>query len=104
MGRSIRGHLVPVFILAASCSVLSRQGLAGHETQANPKFTIRVYNYAHTPIRTLAGAKQEATIIFRQAELETEWLDCPLSMAEFESYPPCQQPWGRTDLTVRILP
>jgi hypothetical protein len=104
MSRSLWNCLVVVFALAASCSAFSRQGSAGHQAQANPKFTIRVYNYAHTPPTTLAGAKQEVTIIFREAELETEWLDCPLSMAEFESYPACQQAWGRADLTLRILP
>jgi hypothetical protein len=90
--------------LAASCSTLSRQGLASHQIETNPKFTIRVYNYAHVSPKILGRGEQEVTIIFNEAGLEPAWLDCPLSMAEFESYPACQQPWGQADLTLRILP
>jgi hypothetical protein len=104
MSRSVRNRLVSVFLLAVSYNALSKQGLAGHQAQAAPKFTIRLYNYAHVPLKTLAEAKRKVTIIFREAGLETAWLDCPLSMAEFETYPGCQQPSGPANLVLRILP
>jgi hypothetical protein len=104
MSRFFRNCLVSVFLLAVSYNALSKQGLAGHQARAAPKFTIRLYNYAHVPLKTLAEAKREVTIIFREAGLETGWLDCPLSMAEFETYPGCQQPLGRVSLILRILP
>jgi hypothetical protein len=103
MSRFLRNCLVSVFFLAATCNTFSKQGLASHQAQDIPKFAIRVYNYAHVPGKALVEAEQEATIIFREAGLETAWLDCPLSMAEFEDYPACQQPSGPADLTLRIL-
>jgi hypothetical protein len=82
----------------------SKSVFADSQTRSRPKINVRVYNYAHVTQKVLAGAEQEATIIFRQARLEMVWLDCPLSMAEFEKYPDCQQPSGRVNLALRILP
>jgi len=87
-----------------SLNVASKPLFADDQTRFRPKITVRVYNYAHVTQKVLAGAEQEATIIFRQARLEMAWLDCPLSMDEFEKYPDCQQPLGRVSLNLRILP
>ena len=41
--------------------------------------------------------------IFNGAGVEAAWIDCPLSPAEFEKYPACQQQTRTTDLVVRFL-
>ena len=65
--------------------------------------TLRVYNYAHIPPALLSHAEDEATTIFRQAGVEAAWVDCPLSGAELDRFPGCQQPMGRADFALRIL-
>ena len=67
------------------------------------KITLRVYNYAHIPDVLLSRAEEEATAIFRPTGIEAVWVDCPLSGAEWDRYPACQQPMGRADFALRIL-
>ena len=58
------------------------------ETQASDGYavalviTVRIYNYARVPTPILVSAEGEAQKIFRQAGVETEWLDCRLPAAE----------------------
>jgi hypothetical protein len=67
------------------------------------KITLRVYNYAHIPDVLLSRAEEEATAIYRPAGVEAAWVDCPLSGAELDRFPACQQPMGRADFALRIL-
>jgi hypothetical protein len=71
--------------------------------EPDPKITLRVYNYAHIGPALLSRSEEETTAIFRQARVETVWVDCPLSGAELERFPACQQGMGRGDFTLRIL-
>ena len=67
------------------------------------KITIHVYNYAGVPDRALDSAKREAARIYRQAGVETEWVDCPLSPAEAGLYPACNLPPGPVRLSLRFV-
>jgi hypothetical protein len=67
------------------------------------KITLRVYNYAHIPPALLSRSEEAAAAIFRQAGVEAAWVDCPLSGAELDRFPACQQPLGRADFALRIL-
>jgi hypothetical protein len=64
--------------------------------------TLRVYNYAHIATALLSRSEGEATAIFRQAGVETIWVDCPLSESELGRFPACQGPMGRADFVLRI--
>ncbi len=68
------------------------------------RLTVRVYNYAQASHVQLKQAEEEAGRILRRAGVETNWLDCPLDAAAFESHPACQQELGPTDLVLRVLP
>ena len=63
-------------------------GRAEHSAEPRLTITLRVYNYAHVATPQLSRAEEEATSIFRQAGVETAWVDCPLSGAELERLPP----------------
>jgi hypothetical protein len=69
---------------------------------ANLKINLRVYNYGISRA-LLSRAEGEATGILNQAGLEAAWIDCPLSVAEREQYPPCQVPLSPTDFAIKIL-
>jgi hypothetical protein len=71
---------------------------------ANPKLCFRVYNYAHVDRWQLSDSENMASAIFKQAGVETVWVDCPLSAMEIPTYPDCQRQMGRTDLVLKILP
>jgi len=72
---------------------------------ANPGLTItlRVYNYARIPARTLSTAEQETARIFRKTGVETAWIECRVSTAEPHT-PACERPFSRFDLFLRLLP
>jgi len=65
--------------------------------------TLRVYNYAHLAPALLTGSEEITTAIFKQAGVEVAWVDCPLSPAQFEEYPACQEEMGTRDFALRIL-
>jgi hypothetical protein len=75
-----------------------------NEPAAGLKITVRVYNFAQLSAKVLLEAEREAARIYRKIGVETVWLDCPLSLAEFQSYPACQQASGLNDFVLRILP
>jgi hypothetical protein len=101
--------------LAAWAVVLAFPATAGAQTpsaDATPvpvsaelglKITLRVYNYAHISKGLLSRSEEESGVIFRQAGVETAWIDCPLSPAELDRFPACQQTMGRADFALRIL-
>ncbi len=64
--------------------------------------TLRMYNYAHVATVLLVRAEREAAAIFRQAGVETIWVDCPLSESELDRFPSCQGPMGRAEFVLRI--
>ena len=97
-------YLALGFLLTVTLNNISIPALANPATVTSPKTILRVYNYASVPPKVLARAEEETTIIFGEAGVLTLWLDCPISMAEFDRYPACQQPSGPADLILRILP
>lgn len=70
---------------------------------SHPTVTLRVYNYAHLDSTLLTSAQEVATVIFKGAGMETAWVDCPLSPADFEKYPACEQKTRTTDFALRIM-
>jgi hypothetical protein len=51
----------------------------------------------------LAQTEAGAARIYRLADIEIQWLDCPLSPSEASQFPACQVPPGPTRLALRIL-
>jgi len=64
--------------------------------------TLRMYNYGVSR-GLLSRAEGEATAILQQAGIEAAWVDCPLTEAEWENYPACQNAPSPTDFSVKIL-
>ena len=69
------------------------------------KLAVRTYNYALVPGSILLAAEKHAAEIFRNAGIEVEWVDCPVSRGELARFPVCTQ---RTNdpraVTLKILP
>jgi hypothetical protein len=104
LSRCLRKCLTSCFILIAGLPALASPVSFGPAEPVS-KITARVYNYAQVAPKTLTEAKKEASRIFHEADIESRWLDCRLSMTDSEGYPDCQQePFGPTDLVLRILP
>jgi hypothetical protein len=65
--------------------------------------TLRLYNYARLDAATLASARQVATAIFKESGVETAWVDCPISAAEFEKHPACHERTETTHFVLRVM-
>lgn len=59
------------------------------EDRAAPRITVYVYNYAKVPITKLEEARREVMLIYREAGVEAEWVDCPCAAEEVNTYPDC---------------
>ena len=70
------------------------------------KIVLRVYNYAKVPRKTLASALQEAQHIFEKANVETDWLVCPIAASPEKPNSACddEKPSGLLVIDVSVLP
>ncbi len=71
-------------------------GLAGAIGVSDPTVTVRVYNYAKVPTRTLGGAEREAASIFAAAGVQTVWLGCLNAEVESQAAPVPNDPARET--------
>jgi len=69
---------------------------------ANPRVTVRVYNYALVRA-LLLRSEGEATTILKHAGLQVGWVDCPRTGTEAENCPECQVQPEMTDFVLRII-
>jgi len=70
----------------------------------SPVLSFKVYNYAHVRRWLLTNSEGIASAIFKEAGVETAWVDCPLSAVEVPKYPDCQSEMVRTYVALKILP
>jgi hypothetical protein len=71
-------------------------------TSLNPKVSISVHDYADVPTVLLASAEDQAREIFRQAGLETVWLNCSPQLEKLELEPGSCYFSDSTHLTLKI--
>ena len=72
--------------------------------ESTATITVRIYNYARVPNKTLDRAQRKATRILRHAGIETAWQEGPLSQAEIDGNSAFQQGPGLAGLALRVLP
>jgi hypothetical protein len=65
--------------------------------------TIAIHNDARVPESVLTEAAQEASRIFRQAGVETDWIVCHSSNAGTSTQPDCLSPVDLTHYSLRIV-
>ena len=83
MGWSLMGY----FVLWADLA---------HPVETFAKITVQVYNYATVSPDTLTSVKNEASLIFQQAGINTSWLDCRRAFASlFGPSGNVKSPWVR---------
>jgi hypothetical protein len=68
---------------------------------AEGKLTVRIYDYAGIPHRTLQAASGEAAAILAKAGVETEWQLCAATEGQMSKA--CNEPMRSNELTVRIV-
>jgi hypothetical protein len=54
------------------------------------RITVYVYNQAKIPATKLEQARREVELIYREAGVEAEWVDCPCAAEEISNYPDCR--------------
>jgi len=87
--------------------VLVKQGFARgrHPSSSSPsvKINVRLYNRARVPAEILRQAEDDVAGIFLLADVDTTFVDCPLTGEQVPSYPACQGPAGPSDFIMNIL-
>jgi len=64
---------------------------------------VLLYNYAEVQDRILVHAEQETARIFRRANVELSWVDCPVSDGQVEKLVACSQAMGSFTATLKLL-
>ena len=87
-------------------STFNGQGEAIHagEPAQSPRITVRFFNYAQLPAKTLNEAKDRVTLIYHRTGLEIDWAQCPVEEEDPSMYPACTEVWDTTHLFLRLLP
>jgi hypothetical protein len=95
VSHSTKGFLIfSVLILVSSCPA--------ENADTASSVTVRLYSDVQLSTQTLSQAEQEATRIFRQAGIETVWVQCKPSPSPTD--PRCEFPPGSKLLAMRIVP
>ncbi len=76
---------------------------AAQQPPANEIF-IRLYDFAGTPARDVARAKQEASAIFARSKVRLTWLNCTLDAERKPADPACHAVRGPAVLNLRLVP
>jgi hypothetical protein len=94
--RASRGGPVSCILFVLLFSVAAR-------SLPTTQVTIAIHNDARVPESVLTEAAQEASRIFRQAGVETDWIVCHPSNAVTSTQPDCLSPVGLTHYSLRIV-
>jgi hypothetical protein len=94
------GALAPVTVH----SVGNFNGQAAPMAASSPGITIRFFNYAHVPDKTLNSAKDRITAIYQTTGIELNWIECPAADQDPSAFPACTEVWDSTHLFLRLLP
>jgi hypothetical protein len=95
MNRLVSSFLALSFLSSANQTSVAKSPSDGG-TEPSLKITVWVYNYAQVSAWTLIRAERVAASIFRQAGVETLWLNDTRSKVR-------RQPFGPTILALRIV-
>lgn len=72
--------------------------------EPNARITVWVYSYAQVSKQDLGEAERVASGVLDRAGVRAEWHDCPVSRAEVDRRPVCQDRMRPTELALVILP
>jgi hypothetical protein len=72
--------------------------------ESDSQITLRIYNAASVPERTLLEAEQQVGYIFHTAGIAIDILNCPVNSLADPTVTACPQSLGPSDLLVRLVP
>jgi len=113
MGRSTHNWIAGFLVLGLMVKVVRAQTVlksAALPSQAlgpadsKLRITVWVYNYVAVPKGDLGWAEKSIARVLEQAGIAPEWVDCPVSRAEVNSHPICQERMRPQELALVILP
>ena len=100
MNQRLRACFTLGLILTGGLTKLC-QGATADSREANPTITIHVYNYADVSPKTLIEAEKIAAGVFRQAGVETRWLNRHGKTKESSAEP---ERFHSNDIVLHLLP
>ena len=100
MNQKLRACFTVGLILTGGLTKLC-QGASTHPVETNPAITIHVCNYADVSPKTLIEAEKIAAGVFRQAGVETRWLNRHGKTKESSAEP---ERFHSNDFVLHMLP
>ena len=89
-------------LLSAITRPTAASELPRAQVEHSLQVTVRVYNYAEVPQKTLSSAVEEARRIFQKGGVETDWVACLIGGAKPD--PACEEHLGPAGIILKILP
>jgi len=101
-----RGNVLWLILLTSIARPAVASELPPAQINHALKIVLCVHNYAKVPRKTLASALQEAQHIFEKANVETDWLVCPIAASPEKPNSACddEKPSGLLVIDVSVLP
>ena len=89
------------------CAALTGLGLTpaclAGQSASRAALTVRVFNYAEVPNATLKIAESDASRIYRDADVELLWVECPVSTDKVEHSRACEEFHDAHGFSVNII-
>jgi hypothetical protein len=98
-----KAYLSFAIVMISSFNGQAEATRAGEPAQS-PRITVRFFNYAQLPAKTVNEAKDRVTLIYHRTGLEIDWAQCPVGEEDPSMYPACTEVWDTTHLFLRLLP
>jgi hypothetical protein len=97
---------VCVFLFIVTTTLSNGQAQPGDNGEAagSPGITIRFFNYAQLPAKTLNEAKHQVTAIYHRIGIAIDWIECPVPKQDPSGFPACTEVLDETHLFLRLLP
>jgi hypothetical protein len=72
--------------------------------EGSPGITIRFFNYAQLPAKTLNEAKDRVSAIYHRTGIAIDWVECPVGDQDPSGFPACTEVLDATHLFLHLLP
>jgi len=92
-----------VFASVTSLLIAAAQPVRAEQPSPAPVLTVRLYNFAGVPAKTVERATEVAARVYAKAGIETKWMKCHTGTGEQLRNPACQEKPGPNVLLVRLL-
>jgi hypothetical protein len=97
---------VCVFLFIVTTTLFNGQAQPADngEAASSPGITIRFFNYAQLPAKTLNEAQDRVATIYHRMGIAIDWIECPVPKQDPSGFPACTEVLDATHFFLHLLP